>query len=47
MKYIVTYHGGTYSVGSETSHEDIHELIERMLARITPNYGTLVIERTE
>lgn len=47
MRYTVTYQGGTYSVASESSHEDIHELIERMLARITPNYGSLVIERTE
>lgn len=47
MKYTVTYKGGTYSVSSDASHDEIHELIERMLARITPNYGSLVIERTE
>jgi hypothetical protein len=47
VKYTVTYQGASYSVTSESSHEDIHELLERMLARIAPNYGSLVIERTE
>jgi hypothetical protein len=47
MKYTVTYKGATYQVSSEASHDEIHDLIERMLARIAPNYGALVIERVE
>jgi hypothetical protein len=47
MKYTVGYNARTIKVEKEVDHDELHDMIDEMIVRLTPNYGSLFIERVE
>lgn len=47
MKYRINHEVVTVRASEEADDQEVLDIIARMLARLAPNYGSLVIERVE